>query len=173
MSCPLTLHAADAVDQIPNHNDPMGCTRFSTSAPGDECSVTGASVGAGNPDVPIGVLVVDDDPRVRAALTLTIALEPDLAMVAAVAGPADALAWAEHADPGVVLVDVFLPDATTGLALVRRLAQRSRWAVVAMSVRGGLRPAALAAGAASFVEKGGDIDAVLDAVRAAASPRHA
>jgi len=38
---------------------------------------------------------------------------------------------------------------------------------VAMSVRDGLRDASLAAGAVAFVEKGGDIDAILDAVRAA------
>jgi DNA-binding NarL/FixJ family response regulator len=69
----------------------------------------------------------------------------------------------------VALVDILLPDEVTGLALVRSLVQWPGCTVVAMSVRDGLRPAALAAGAAAFVEKGSDIDAVLDAVRAAAS----
>jgi DNA-binding NarL/FixJ family response regulator len=53
---------------------------------------------------------------------------------------------------------------------VRSLAQRPGCAVVAMSVHSGLRRAALAAGAVAFVEKAGDIDAVLVAVRAAAPP---
>jgi hypothetical protein len=39
-----------------------------------------------------------------------------------------------------------------------------------MSVRSGLRHAALAAGAVAFVEKGADIDAVLWAIRYAAQP---
>jgi hypothetical protein len=43
--------------------------------------------------------------------------------------------------------------------------------VVAMSVRGSLRHAALTAGAVAFAEKD-DIDAVLDTIRAAAPPHH-
>jgi DNA-binding NarL/FixJ family response regulator len=77
---------------------------------------------------------------------------------------------AERTDPSVALVDVLLSDDRTGLALVRSLAQRPACAVIAMSVRSGLRHAALAAGAVAFVEKGGDIDALLDAIRAAAPP---
>jgi hypothetical protein len=44
---------------------------------------------------------------------------------------------------------------------------------MAMSVRGGLRGPALAAGAVAFSEKAGEIDAMLDAVRAAAASQHA
>jgi DNA-binding NarL/FixJ family response regulator len=72
-------------------------------------------------------------------------------------------------DPAVALVDVLLPEEVTGLALVRSLKQRPGCAVVAMSVRGGLRAAALAAGAVAFVEKESDIDALLNTVRTAAS----
>jgi DNA-binding NtrC family response regulator len=174
MSWPGTLHATDDDRASGNQDDSMGNSRFSTltptSMPGERCSVTPA--GAGSPDAPITVLVIDDDPRVRTALGQTIALESDLVVVAAAGDTSSALAWAERADPAVSLVDVFLPDEAAGLALISQLARRSGRTVVAMSVRGGLRSAALAAGAASFVEKSGDIDAVLDAVRAAASPRH-
>lgn len=114
------------------------------------------------------MLVVDNDVRVRAAIVQTIALEPDLLMVAEAADARAALALAGNADPSVALVDVLLPDDVTGLALVRSLNQRAGCAVVAMSVRGGLRSAALAAGAVAFVEKESDIDALLDTVRAAA-----
>jgi len=88
-----------------------------------------------------------------------------------VAAAADALASADRTDPSLVLVDVLIPDATTGLGLVAAPVQRPGCVVVAMGARGGLRDAALAAGAAAFVEESGDIDAVLDAVRAAA-PQH-
>jgi DNA-binding NarL/FixJ family response regulator len=114
------------------------------------------------------VLVIDDDLRVRAALVQTIALERDLVMVAEAADARTALALAERVDPSVAVVDVLLPDAVTGLALMTSLNLRPGCAVVAMSVRGGLRAAALAAGAVAFVEKESDIDAILNTVRAAA-----
>jgi DNA-binding NarL/FixJ family response regulator len=122
-------------------------------------------------EMPIRLLVVENDVRVRSAIVQTIALEPDLVMVAAAADAATALVLAGSADPSVALVDVLLPDDVTGLALLRSLSQRPGCAVVAMSVRGGLRAAALAAGAVAFVEKESDIDALLDKVRAAAAPR--
>jgi DNA-binding NtrC family response regulator len=119
----------------------------------------------------IRLLVVDNDVRVRAAIVQTVALEADLLMVAEAADAMAALGLAGHADPSVALIDVLLPDDATGLGLVRSLNQRSGCAVVAMSVRGGLRAAALAAGAVAFVEKGSDIDALLDTIRAAACVR--
>ena len=115
------------------------------------------------------MLVADDDARVRAAIGQTIALETDLVMVAAAGSATAALALAKSTGPSVALVDVLLPDAAAGLALVRSLSQQQDCAVVAMSVRGGLRQAALAAGSVAFIEKSSDIDAMLDAVRAAAS----
>jgi DNA-binding NtrC family response regulator len=118
---------------------------------------------------PLRILVIDDDGRVRAALSQTIALESDLILLAALADASAALAWAESAGPSVALVDMVLSDGATSLTLVRQLAERPGCAVVAMSVHSGLRSAALAAGAAAFVEKSGDIDAVLNAVRRAAS----
>ena len=118
---------------------------------------------------PIRVLIVDDDPRVRQALGSTVALEADMVMVAEAADGQTALAVAEATNPSVALVDILLPDDVTGLALVCSLEQRPGCEVVAMSVRSGLRAAARAAGAVAFVEKGDDIDALLQAVRLAAA----
>jgi DNA-binding NarL/FixJ family response regulator len=118
---------------------------------------------------PIRVLIVDDDPRVRQAIGSTIALEADMVMVAEAADAATALALAEDTGPSVALVDVLLPDDVSGLTLVGNLQQRPGCEVVAMSVRSGLRAAARAAGAVAFVEKGSDIDALLQAVRLAGS----
>jgi DNA-binding NarL/FixJ family response regulator len=126
------------------------------------------STDASEPTDPIRVLIVDDDPRVLQAIGSTIALEADMVTVAEAADAKTALAVAEDTKPSVALVDVLLPDDVTGLTLVRSLQQRPGCEVVAMSVRSGLRAAARAAGAVAFVEKGSDIDALLQAVRLAA-----
>lgn len=109
--------------------------------------------------------------RVRESLAHTVTGEDDLVVVADAADAVAALTLAERTDPSVALVDVLLPDSTTGVALVRNLAQRPRCAVVAMSIHSGLRAAALAAGSVAFVEKSCDIDRILDALRAAAHHR--
>jgi DNA-binding NtrC family response regulator len=127
----------------------------------------------------IRVLVVDDDARVRAAIRETIALEVDLLSVGDAADAATAVAIASTTasatasvtDSWVALVDVLLPDAGTGLALISRMSRRPGCSVVAMSVRSGLALAALAAGAVAFVEKGDDIDAILQSVRSAGAAR--
>jgi two-component system response regulator DesR len=116
----------------------------------------------------IRLLVVDDDPRVRQAIGKTVALEENMVLAGEAGDAIGALSVADDTGPTVALVDVLLPDEATGLALVARLSRRPGCAVVAMSVRGGLRDVSRAAGAAAFVEKGGDIEAVLDAVRMAA-----
>lgn len=121
-----------------------------------------------SPNAPIRVLLVEDDARVREGLAQTITLGADLVVVAEAADAVTALALAERTDPSVALVDLLLTDSTTGLALVRSLAQRPGCAVVAMSVRSDLRTAAGAAGSVAFFEKSSDIDALLNALRAAA-----
>jgi DNA-binding NtrC family response regulator len=169
MSWPETGRRADAHWPDGDHTRSMACAPLPSGAPvaaHDYASGT-ASARTGRP---IRVLVIDDDARVRAAIGQTIALEADLAMVADAADAADAWALAERTDPSVALVDVLLPEATTGLTLVGRLAHQPGLAVVAMSVRSSIRLDALAAGAVAFVEKGDDIDALLDALRAAAAP---
>jgi DNA-binding NarL/FixJ family response regulator len=145
MSNPTTGHRSASPNRRPGHNEPMSCPR--------------------SPARPIRMVLADDDARVRAAIIATVALEADLALVAAAAAPA-ALALAESTDPTVALVDLMLPDATAGLALVAALSQRPGCAVIAMSVQGGLE-----AGAVAFAEKANGIDAILAAVRAAASPQ--
>jgi DNA-binding NarL/FixJ family response regulator len=117
---------------------------------------------------PIRVLIVDDDSRVLAALRMTLTLEADLQVVGVAGDAGTALAMATLRAPSVVLVDVLLPDERTGLDLVSLLSRRPECAPVAMSIRSTLRRAAFAAGAVAFVDKGGDIDALLTAVRAAA-----
>lgn len=116
---------------------------------------------------PTRLMVVDDAPRVRAAIAQTVSGEADLTLVAECSNAQSAAALAVSSFATVALVDLLLPDQGIGLDLVRSISATSGCAVVAMSVRSGLRNDALAAGAVAFVEKGSDIGAVLDAVRAA------
>lgn len=110
------------------------------------------------------VLVVDDDPRVRAALSALVEGCPQLRLVGAV-GSADAALAALAADgsPALALVDLMLPDERAGTELLTRLAALGV-VPIALSVRGGLRDTALAAGAVEFLEKGGAPDEVLAAL---------
>jgi DNA-binding NarL/FixJ family response regulator len=140
------------------------------SAAGDGLPLGRTGLVSAGPDRPIRLLVAEDDARVRVAIGQTIALEAGVVVVGAVASATAALVLAERTRPAVALVDVLIPDEMTGLALVASLARRPGCAVVAISVRGGMRDAALAAGAVAFIEKDSDIDAILDAIRAAASP---
>jgi DNA-binding NtrC family response regulator len=164
---------ADATGPRPGDTEQMTCTRFPALAPaaGDDRPLGGTALVSSGPEGPVRLLVADDDARVRAAIVQTIALEAGLVVVATAAGAAAALVLAERTGPSVALVDVLIPDEAAGLALVHSLARRPGCAVVAMSVRGSLRHAALAAGAVAFAEKD-DIDAVLDTIRAAAPPHH-
>ena len=112
------------------------------------------------------VLVIDDDIRVRAALGDLLASTADLTPAVTAATAAEARAAAEQDGPfDLAIVDVRLPDPATGLALIRRLTPRVP--VVAVSVSGAHRAAALAAGATAYLDKDGRPDALLAALRAA------
>jgi CheY-like chemotaxis protein len=110
------------------------------------------------------VLVVDDDARVRTALSSVLGSHPDIALVACCADGATAIAVAESHGVDVVLLDVLLPDMTRGLDVLAAMTARGL-AVVAMSVRGGLAPRSLEAGATRFVEKTGAIEDLLEAIQ--------
>jgi DNA-binding NtrC family response regulator len=111
------------------------------------------------------VLVIDDDARVRTALDDLLASTDDLTPAVSMATAAGALAAAEQDGPfDVALVDIRLPDPATGLALVEQLA--ACLPVVAVSVSGTHRTAALAAGAVAFLDKDGRPDTLLAVLRA-------
>jgi DNA-binding NarL/FixJ family response regulator len=110
------------------------------------------------------VLVIDDDARVRAALGDLLASTTDLTPAVTAATAAEARAADERDGPfDLAIVDIRLPDPATGLALIRRLSPRTP--VVAVSVSGAHRAAALAAGARAFLDKDGHPDALLDTLR--------
>ena len=111
------------------------------------------------------VLVVDDDARVRHALRALITSSQGLSLAGEASSAPDALRADEDLCPDVVLLDLLLPSACEGLDALGRLAARGR-EVIALTIRVGLRRAALDAGAAAFVEKGVSPDVLLDVLRA-------
>ena len=119
-----------------------------------------------SPGRTVRVLVVDDDPRVRAGLAGLLTATPGLAVPVSTGSATRALAVASRGRADVGLVDVLLPTPADGLRLVRDLS--AYVPVVAMSLDGVSRDSALRAGALAFVEKDGAIDELVAAVLAVA-----
>lgn len=115
---------------------------------------------------PVRVLIVDDDQRVRAALRAYLSAVPGIDVVGTADGPAAALDIARRHPPTVAVIDLLIPDAQDGLALLRTLTGM-RIPAVALSIEYQLSASALAAGARQFVGKDSSPDLLLAAVRAA------
>jgi DNA-binding NarL/FixJ family response regulator len=99
------------------------------------------------------VLIVDRDARVRDGLRGVLELDSGVLVIGEAASAQEAVEMDGKLSPDVVFLDLSLPTALDGLAVVRELAARDR-AVVATSINGGvLSSTALAAGAIAFMEK--------------------
>ncbi len=116
----------------------------------------------------VRVLIADNDARVRAALRSFLSASTGFDVVADAGSAAEALELARKHAPAVAIVDILLPTASEGLSLLRTMTGELRIPAVAISIRGGLRSPALAAGAQEFVEKDSSPEFLLPALRAAA-----
>ena len=112
------------------------------------------------------MLIVEDDPRVRSALSGLLAASEGLCVVGVAATARDALDAGDWLD--VALVDVRLPDLEDGLLVIRTLAAEGH-PVVALSASAAARAASLAAGARAFFEKDSYPDALLAALHRSTS----
>ena len=124
---------------------------------------------AGDPSkaAKLRVLIVDDDTRVRRALRRLIEYSPDLTVIGEAGSARSAGRLDLELGPDVVVLDLLLPQAPDGMAVLRELRGRDR-PVVAISRMGELGPEAMVAGAHAFLEKDGrDVDDLLDMIRAA------
>ena len=111
------------------------------------------------------VLIVDDDARIRRGLREMIETSDDVSVAGEAASGKRALELDHRLRPEVVIVDVLLPQAADGLAVLAELANRKR-CTIAISVCDTLASDAIAAGADSFIAKGSSlIDRLLPALR--------
>jgi DNA-binding NarL/FixJ family response regulator len=123
--------------------------------------------GAGAEPSTVAVLIVDDDPLVRAGLAMMLGGAPDIRVVAAASDGTEALALVDRHAPDVVLMDIRMP-AMDGLAATEALrARRDPPEVIILTTFDAdehvLR--ALRAGAAGFVLKDTPPGEIVAAVR--------
>jgi len=116
---------------------------------------------------PIRVLIAEDDSRVRSALRTLLAASPGIDVVGDAGTAATALEMARQRGPTVAVVDVCLPDPQDGLGLLRAITGELHIPALAISIHGGFRGSALAAGAYRFVDKDSPPELIVAALWAA------
>jgi len=117
----------------------------------------------------IRVLIADDDPLVRRALSFFVEDAADLALIGEAADGAEAIARCRDLRPDVVLMDIRMPG-TDGLAAIEVLARELpdvRVIAVTTYASDETVLGALLAGAVGFLVKDTDPDQIVAAVRAA------
>ena len=120
----------------------------------------------------IGVLIVDDQPMVRAGLRMILELEPDIEIVGEAADGNEAIAVAADTKPDVILMDVRMPNLD-GLEATRRIVHdRDHLPRVLILTTFDLDAyvfEALQAGASGFVLKDIQPEHLVDAIRVIAN----
>ena len=131
--------------------------------------MTGARAGAGAPGGGgrISVLIADDHPVVRQGLQVLLSVQDDIDVVGEAPDGVQALALVAELDPDVLLLDLKLPGLD-GVAVLRELRERglrARALVLTSAADAALVTSAVQAGAAGFLYKDVDPDALVRAVR--------
>ncbi len=120
----------------------------------------------------ISVLLVDDQPLVRAGLRVLFEGEPDIAVAGEAANGEEALSLARHLRPEVVLMDIRMP-VMDGLEATRQIASEQQLAAVKVLILTTFESdeyvfEALRAGASGFLLKDAEPLELLQAVRVVA-----
>ncbi|MDX3134832.1 response regulator transcription factor [Streptomyces europaeiscabiei] len=115
----------------------------------------------------IKVLLVDDHQVVRRGLRTFLEVQDDIEVVGEAADGAEGVARAEELRPDVVLMDVKMPgmDGVDALRKLRELANPARVLIVTSFTEQRTVVPALRAGAAGYVYKDVDPDALAGAIR--------
>ncbi|HEY7147061.1 MAG TPA: response regulator transcription factor [Streptosporangiaceae bacterium] len=115
----------------------------------------------------ITVLIADDHPVVRQGLQVLLGVQDDIEVVGEASDGGAALAQAAALDPDVILLDLKLPvlDGVGVLRELRARGSRARALVLTSAPDRNLVASAVQAGAAGFLYKDVDPDALVRAVR--------
>ncbi|MEU3529516.1 response regulator transcription factor [Streptomyces sp. NPDC038707] len=116
---------------------------------------------------PIKVLLVDDHQVVRRGLRTFLEVQDDIEVVGEAADGAEGVARAEELRPDIVLMDIKMPgmDGIDALRRLRELGNRARVLIVTSFTEQRTVVPALRAGAAGYVYKDVDPDALAGAIR--------
>ncbi|MFJ2632399.1 response regulator [Streptomyces sp. NPDC087422] len=130
---------------------------------------------AAGPAVPVRVLLVDDQPLVRASLDMIITDAPDLAVVGEAGTGADAVRLSAELRPDVVVMDIRMPGMD-GIEATRRITEDPVYATAVPRVlvlttfdQDDHVYGALRAGASGFLVKDMALDDILAAIRVVAA----
>jgi DNA-binding NarL/FixJ family response regulator len=120
--------------------------------------------------VTIRVLLADDQPLIRAGLTMVIADAPDIDVVAVASSGAEAVRLAGEAHADVAVMDIRMPG-TDGIAATRAITAGSATRVIMLTTFDDDENvyAALRAGASGFLVKDMALDDILAAIRVVAA----
>lgn len=116
---------------------------------------------------PAQVLIVDDHPAVREALTIRISKLPDLKVCGEAADLADALQQVAEKKPDIAIIDISLKTGD-GLDLIKRIKARAaevRMLVWSMHSENLYAERALRAGALGYITKEQATDRIVEAIR--------
>lgn len=122
---------------------------------------------------PLTVVLVDDDPDVRAVIRALLTVRGSFEVVAEASDGNDAVATVNREQPDVVLLDLSMPvmDGLTALPLVREAAPRARVVVLSGFGTDHAVHLAMRQGADAFVHKDGELASKLSAALADLPPR--
>jgi DNA-binding NarL/FixJ family response regulator len=113
------------------------------------------------------ILIVDDHPAVREALSLRIGRQADMAVCGEAADVAEALRLVAQTRPDVAVIDISL-QAGNGIDLIKRIRDRDervRMLVWSMHGESLYAERALRAGALGYITKDQATDRIVDAIR--------
>jgi DNA-binding NarL/FixJ family response regulator len=121
-------------------------------------------------DMPVRVLVVDDHPAFRRALTSALSMVADIEVAGEAGSGTAACEEAEHLRPDIIVMDLSLPDLS-GIDAMRRIHEtQPNLPVVILTAHAdeGVEREAREAGASGFLAKGSGLRDLVDALQEAA-----
>lgn len=122
---------------------------------------------------PIGVLLADDHPALRAGLRSLLSTEPDMDVVGESGSGEEAYAWYRTHQPDVVVMDLSMEGMGGMEALGRIVKHDSAARILVYSVFSTevMLNRALSLGALGYVTKGNDTEVLIDGIREVARGR--